>query len=110
MPAPFARYPFPMATAQPLPFDRSELDVAVDEIRAGHPLTDRERALVNERGMALIEPDLTDEPPPGAEALDQTLEDEAAVLEDEVVAEADRRAGLRGIAPAELFERLRAVG
>jgi hypothetical protein len=99
-----------MATAQPLPIDRSELEVAVDKIRAGQPLTKRERAIVNERGMELLADDLTDEPPPGAEPIETTPEEEEALLEDEVVAEANRLQGVRGITATELFERLRAVG
>ena len=86
-----------MSAARPLPLDRSELDVAIEKIRAGLPLTPREREIVNARGMDLLADDLTDEPPPGAELEDPALEDDDAVLEDAVLADANDREGIKGI-------------
>jgi hypothetical protein len=102
-----------MATVSPIdpPLDRS-LESAVRKLRAREPLTSEERAAVRRRGWELVEPDLTDAPPPGATRsqpdLDRDEEDEA--LEDEVLAEADRREGRRGITREALFQRLRALG
>ena len=101
-----------MAAASPIHPRRSELDVAVDKVRAGEPLTKRERVLVNQRGEELLRAeDFTDEPPfPGMDSIETTPEDEQDLLEALVEAEADTRQGVRGITAAELFERLRAVG
>jgi hypothetical protein len=93
-----------MSAAQPLPIDRSELDVAVEKLRARRALTERERELVNARGMELLADDLTDEPPPGADLDDQALEDDDdAVLEDAVLADADERDGIKGTPWREYF-------
>jgi hypothetical protein len=102
-PAPARAKVLSMAAASPINPRRSELDVAVDKIRAGEPLTERERALVNRRGEELIAADLTGEPPPGTEPFETTPEEDEALLEDEVLAEADARQGLRGTPWREWF-------
>jgi hypothetical protein len=82
--------------------DRSELDIAVGKIRAGEPLTERERAVVNARGSELAE--LTDAPmSPGEVGVQLDPEEEQHLLEALVEADADEREGRRGIPWRELF-------
>lgn len=82
--------------------NRSELDIAVDKIRAGEPLTERERAAVNARGIELAE--LTDEPvSPGEAGVQLDPEAEQRLLEALVENDADEREGRRGIPWRELF-------
>jgi hypothetical protein len=88
--------------------NRSELEIAVDKIRAGEPLTERERAVVNARGLELAE--LTDEPlPPGEVGVQLDPEEEQHLLDALVEAEADEPGGRRGFPWRELF-RPRATG
>ena len=91
------------AAAHRLDRPRVQLDAIVDKLRAREPLTEDERALVNARGEALMQ--LADEPPPGADARDDDLDDEEAadLCEALVLAEADRRDGKRGIPWRTLF-------
>ena len=102
-----------MAAASPIdpPIDPS-LASAIRKLRAHEPLTDDERAAVRKRGWELIEPDLTDEPPPGTDRFqpDMDEDEEDEVFEDEVLAEADAREGRRGVTREELLQRLRALG
>lgn len=82
--------------------DRSELEIAVGKIRAGEPLTERERAAVNARGLELAE--LTDEPlGPGEEGVELDPEEEQHLLEALVESDADEREGGRAIPWRELF-------
>ena len=82
--------------------DRSELDIAVGKIRAGEPLTERERVVVNARGLELAE--LTDEPlAPSEEGVVLDPEEEQHLLEALVEAEVDEREGRRAIPWRELF-------
>ncbi|MEZ5397760.1 MAG: hypothetical protein R2724_34005 [Bryobacterales bacterium] len=91
-----------MSTARANRSERSELDIAVAKIRAGEPLTEHERAVVNARGMELAE--LTDEPfSPGEQRVMLGLEEEQALFEALVRTDADEREGRRGIPWRELF-------
>lgn len=72
------------------------------KIRAGEPLTARERAFVKARGLELAE--LTDEPPaPGEVGVDLEPDEEQGLLEALVEADADEREGRRATPWRELF-------
>jgi hypothetical protein len=101
-----------MAAANPLPSQRSEIENAVRKLRAREPLTEAERALVNRRGLELLE--LTDEPreprDPGEKGADLDPEEEQHLLEALVEAEDDARAGKKGVPWREYFAGLRRAG
>lgn len=79
---------------------RSELEVAVDKMRAGEALTERERALVSARGLELAA--LTDGPPTQADA-EVDPDEEEHLLAALVEADVDDREGRRGVPWRELF-------
>ena len=84
-----------MAAAQIIGFDPSVLASAVRKLRADERLNLAERAAVRQRGEVLVADDFV-EPPPGVARVETTEEEDDAVLEDAVVAEADAREGVRG--------------
>jgi hypothetical protein len=97
-----------MTAAQTIGFDPSVLASAVCKLRADERLNQAERAVVRQRGEVLVADDFV-EPPPGVARVETTEEEDDAVLEDAVMAEADACEGVRGITREELFERMRGV-
>jgi hypothetical protein len=79
-----------VAAASPLPIDLPELDAAVEKLRRGEPLTERERALIAERGKELIARNF-EAPPPGIEPVETTPEEDEELVEAMVEADADAR-------------------
>lgn len=99
----------PMATANLLPSQRSELENAVRKLRASEPLTETERALVSTRGLELLE--LSDESPgPGKKGADLDPDEEQHLFEALVEADDDARAGRKGVPWREYFAGLRRTG
>jgi hypothetical protein len=82
------------------------LESAVRKLQAGKGLTDAEREAVRARGGALIEEDLSDERVPEDERHDMDPDEEDEWLEDEVLADADRREGRYGTPWREAFAQL----
>jgi hypothetical protein len=81
---------------------RSELETAVDKMRAGEQLTPRERELVTARGLELAA--LTDEAPsPNDEGEKLDPEEEESLLAALVEADADDRERRLGVPWRELF-------
>ena len=87
--------------------ERSEIEIAVGKIRTGNPLTERERAAVNARGLELAA--LTGEPlHPGELGVELDASDEQRLLEALVEGDMDEREGQRAIPWRELFRPLAA--
>lgn len=81
---------------------RSDLETAVDRMRAGEQLTERERELVTARGVELAA--LTDEAPsPNDAGVKLDPEEQESLFAALVEADADDREGRRGVPWRELF-------